>query len=121
MIRYGRALTPKVGIHLSDDNRWEGSAPRLVYVVPNSPAEKAGLDAFLGCSIVRVDGKKVQKSGDLVSVLDSKNVRDAIRFTFKVAESDGRCQFMTIPVRVSYWLDNYQDYKCLDDECESDT
>jgi 2-alkenal reductase len=96
LIRNGRVPTPGIGIVAAD----EAAATRLgvegviiVRTAPGSPAERAGLQGVnmaagtLGDVIVGVDGKPVQRLGDLTDQLEQIGVGKTVELKVKRGNS----------------------------------
>ncbi len=96
IIKYGEVKRPGLGIQLLTDNEKEyfGIPHGLVIkkVIPNSPAEKAGLEGmnrdnrgryYLGDIIISVDNKKVDSFDDIFQVLDKFKIGDSVSVTYK--------------------------------------
>jgi S1-C subfamily serine protease len=84
LIRAGRVPTPGIGIVAAS----EAQAARIgVRTVPNSPAERAGLQGVdvdagtVGDVIVAVDGKPVRRLSDLIDQLERVRVPGKIQLT----------------------------------------
>jgi S1-C subfamily serine protease len=96
LIRYGRIVRPTLGIHVTEDRIVRSIEMQLgrslngvlvAEVLPNSPAEQAGLQASslrgdgsirLGDLITDVDDQPVRQVEDLLSAIEEKREGDTV-------------------------------------------
>jgi S1-C subfamily serine protease len=99
IIRYGKAVRPTLGINVVDDRVARSIEQQLrrplegvlvAEVVPNSPAEKAGLQAtklksdgtmIPGDLITKVNGQVVRQGEDLLTAIEEKRPGDLVQLS----------------------------------------
>jgi S1-C subfamily serine protease len=93
LIRHGKVVRPGLGIHIAPDQLAKHNdlpGVLILNVVPDSPAEKAGLRPTrrnqqgrieLGDIIVAIDGQPVKSVNDLSKILGQHKVGDAVKVT----------------------------------------
>lgn len=94
LIRHGKVVRPRLGVQVASDQlaRQVGvdSGALILKVVPDSPADKAGLlgtrrgqsgRIVLGDVIVAIDGKEIKKSTELTADLEKHKVGDTVTLT----------------------------------------
>jgi S1-C subfamily serine protease len=92
LIKFGRELRPTIGVELAEDaltRRFGLVGALILNVLPNSPADKAGLHATkqeertgriaLGDVIVAVDGSEVKNNADLYLALEGRKHGDKVK------------------------------------------
>jgi S1-C subfamily serine protease len=92
----GTVATPRLGVQLADDktarNLGVDAGALVLKVVPDSPADQAGLQATridengqvqLGDVIVAIAGKKVQAPKDLAAILQQQKPGDTVKVTIR--------------------------------------
>ena len=96
IIRYGRVVRPTLGVNVADDRLTRSIAARgrsldgvlITEVLPNSPAQRAGLKAsqirsdgtiILGDLITDVNGQPVRQVEDLLSAIEEKREGEVVR------------------------------------------
>ena len=92
LIATGKATYPVVGVQLDPTNQGEGVLVAVEVngqpgVVPNSPADKAGIKA--GDVITAIDGRTITRADDLVVAIRAKAPGDTVTLTVK---RDGKDQ-----------------------------
>jgi S1-C subfamily serine protease len=110
IIRYGRVVRPALGIHVTEDRMVRSIEQQLgrslqgvlvAEVLPNSPAEKAGLQAstlrgdgtlMLGDLITDVDDQPVRQVEDLLSAIEEKKEGQVCTLTIQRACSPQRIE-----------------------------
>jgi S1-C subfamily serine protease len=110
IIRYGRVVRPTLGIHVTEDRMVRSIEQQLgrslqgvlvAEVLPNSPAEKAGLQAstlrgdgtlMLGDLITDVDDQPVRQVEDLLSAIEEKKEGQVCTLTIQRACSPQRIE-----------------------------
>jgi S1-C subfamily serine protease len=111
LIAHGTVVRPQLGVQVAADQQASGlGAPvgaLVLKVVPNSPAQKAGLrgtrqnqdhDLVLGDVIVAVDGKPVLSGNDLFDLFEGHRVGDTVTITYV---RNGKRQEMKATLEVS--------------------
>jgi len=95
LIKYGRTVRPRLGVVLAPENilRQAGVEGVLILSVqPGSGAGRAGLrgtvqtaagNILLGDIITKIDGKTVNSSNDILSILERHKAGDRIKITFR--------------------------------------
>jgi S1-C subfamily serine protease len=95
LIKHGKVVRPGLGIQFDPaiQSRIGVKGVLVLGVMPDSPAEKAGIRAtsrnsltgaiVLGDIIVAIDGNKVEHQNDLFKALDDKAVGDTVKVTVK--------------------------------------
>jgi S1-C subfamily serine protease len=108
LISQGRVVRPGVGVQLAPDRTMErlGLQGALVLeVLPNSPAEKAGLrptardetgQIRLGDIIVAVDGQEIESADDFAAELEEKAVGTVVRLRLRRGQQE-----LEIPVTLA--------------------
>jgi S1-C subfamily serine protease len=98
IIRYGRVVRPTLGVNVADDRLTRSMEAQLrgrsldgvliTEVLPNSPAERAGLQPsqirgdgsiILGDLITDVDGQPVRQVEDLLSAIEERREGDTVQ------------------------------------------
>jgi S1-C subfamily serine protease len=92
----GTITTPRLGVQLADDkvarNLGVASGALVLKVVPDSPADQAGLQGtridqdgqvHLGDVIVAIDGKKVEAPKDMAPILQQHKPGDKVKVTIR--------------------------------------
>jgi S1-C subfamily serine protease len=96
LIRHGKVVRPRLGVQLWETQIAQGlgveeGAP-IKKVLPNSPADKAGLQGtrsdetgriVLGDIIVAIDGKPIKNIKDLYAALERHKVGDTVTVTIE--------------------------------------
>jgi S1-C subfamily serine protease len=120
IIRYGKVVRPTLGIHVVDDRivrnismqiRKRLNGVLIAEVLPNSPAERAGLKAtfqrsdgslVLGDLITHVDDQPVRHVEDLLSAIEEKREDDIVRLRLErgVTSTSSFTKTETISVRL---------------------
>jgi S1-C subfamily serine protease len=120
IIRYGKVVRPTLGIHVVDDRivrnismqiRKPLNGVLIAEVLPNSPAERAGLKAtfqrgdgslVLGDLITHVDDQPVRQVEDLLSAIEEKREDDIVQLRLErgVTSSSAFSKTETISVRL---------------------
>ena len=90
LISYGKVQRPSLGVDLAPDSvtrRYGLEGPLVLSVTPNSGADRAGLQPTrqdrrgrvqLGDIIVKVDGERIRRSGDLGLALEDHRPGDTV-------------------------------------------
>ena len=83
LIKNGKVIHPMIGINLIDENYFETneSIVKVGYVVPNSPAAKSGI--FINDIILKVGGKDINNSSDVINEISNNGINKFINITLK--------------------------------------
>lgn len=118
IIRYGKVVRPTLGIHVVDDRivrnismqiRKPLNGVLIAEVLPNSPAERAGLKAtfqrgdgslVLGDLITHVDDQPVRQVEDLLSAIEEKREDDIVRLRLERGLTSLSSRTETVSVRL---------------------
>ncbi len=97
-----RSLTPELAQKNNQNPNSPFAIPEtngvlIVRVLPNTPAEKAGLR--LGDVIVAIDGQTITDAGQLQSVVDSSNLNQSLQFTVKRSDRTLKLKVVTTQLK----------------------
>ncbi len=97
-----RTLTPELAQKNNQNPNSPFAIPEtngvlIVRVLPNTPAEKAGLR--LGDVIVAIDGQTITDAGQLQSVVDSSNLNQSLQFTVKRSDRTLKLKVVTTQLK----------------------
>ena len=83
LINNGKVIHPMIGISLKDESNFEtnNNAVKVGYVVPNSPAEKSGIQ--VNDIIIKVGNKNIEKASDVVSEISKNGIKKQINLLLK--------------------------------------
>ena len=83
LIKNGRVIHPMIGINLIDETYFESnkSIVKVGYVVPNSPAEKSGIN--INDIILKVGTKNINNSSDVVNEISKNGINKSINIIIK--------------------------------------
>jgi S1-C subfamily serine protease len=111
LIKYGRELRPTIGVELAEDaltRRFGLIGALILNVLPNSPAEKAGLHPTrqdestgriaIGDVIVAVDGAEVNNNADLYLALEGHKHGDKVKLMLNRAGKPAEAQVELVVV-----------------------
>lgn len=96
LIKYGQIKRPIMGVELLPDNYLAVEGAMISKVIPNSPADKQGLNGLsrtrrgnynYGDIIKKIDNKDIKNNNDLIETLENYQPRDIIKLTI---ERDGK-------------------------------
>jgi S1-C subfamily serine protease len=95
LIAHGKIVRPRLGVQVAEHSQAGGlgvaDGALILKVLPDSPAEKAGLrgtrynqdhDLVLGDVIVALDGKPVTAANDLYDLLDAHRAGDTVKVAY---------------------------------------
>ena len=97
-----RSLTPELAQKNNQNPNSPFAIPEtngvlIVRVLPNTPAEKAGLR--LGDVIVAIDGQTITDAGQLQSLVDSSNLNQSLQFTVKRSDRTLKLKVVTTQLK----------------------
>jgi len=83
LINNGKVIHPMIGISLIDESnsKFSNNTVKVGYVVPNSPAEKAGI--IVNDIIVKVGNKDIEKASDVISQISKNGINKEINILLK--------------------------------------
>ena len=83
LINNGKVIHPMIGISLIDEIDYEKNKNivKVGYVVPNSPAEKAGI--IVNDLIIKVGNKNIETASDVISQINENGVNKKINVLLK--------------------------------------
>ncbi len=83
LIKNGRVIHPMIGISLINENSFalDRNIVKVGYVVPNSPAEKSGID--INDIIIKVGKKDINDSSDVINEISKNGINKYINITIK--------------------------------------
>ncbi len=83
LIKNGKVIHPMIGINLIDETYFETnkSIVKVGYVVPNSPAEKSGIN--INDIILKVGQKDINNSSDVINEISNNGINKFINITLK--------------------------------------
>lgn len=97
-----RTLTPELAQKNNQNPNSPFAIPEtngvlIVRVLPNTPAEKAGLR--LGDVIVAIDGQTITDAGQLQTIVDSSNLNQSLQFTVKRSDRTLKLKVVTTQLK----------------------
>ncbi len=94
LINNGKVIHPMIGISLIDENNFEKNFNfvKVGYVVPNSPAERSGIQ--LNDIILKVGSKDIEKASDVINQISTNGINKKITILLK-----RRNKFISLKVR----------------------
>ena len=83
LINNGKVIHPMIGISLKDESNFEtnNNIVKVGYVVPNSPAEKSGIQ--VNDIIIKVGNKNIEKASDVISEISKNGIKKQIDLLLK--------------------------------------
>ena len=83
LINNGKVIHPMIGVSLIDENNFEtnNNSVKIAYVVPNSPAEKAGIK--VNDIIIKVGNKDIEQASDVTSEINKNGINKQINMFLK--------------------------------------
>ena len=83
LINNGKVIHPMIGISLIDENNFEKNYTyvKVGYVVPNSPAEKSGIN--INDIIIKVGNKDINTASDVISEINKNGIDKQINIILK--------------------------------------
>ncbi len=83
LINNGKVIHPMIGISLIDENEFEtnNKSVKVGYVVPNSPAEKSGIE--VNDIILKVGNKDIETASDVISQINKNGIKKKLNILLK--------------------------------------
>ena len=83
LINNGKVIHPMIGISLIDENNYDSNinSVKVGYVIPNSPAEKSGIE--VSDIIIKVGNKDIESSSDVISEISKNGINKQINILIK--------------------------------------
>ena len=83
LINNGKVIHPMIGISLIDEKNFEENfnTVKVGYVLPNSPAEKSGIE--VNDIIIKVGNKDIKKPSDVINQISKNGIKKQINILLK--------------------------------------
>ena len=83
LLKNGKVIHPMIGISLIEESNSErkNNVVKVGYIVPNSPAEKSGIE--INDILIKVGNKDIKKASDVINQINKNGINKKINILLK--------------------------------------